>query len=53
VLRDFGLVTVADLLVALAGVMLVLPAAVVWAEEGFPLPSRARPRPLATGESAP
>jgi hydrophobe/amphiphile efflux-3 (HAE3) family protein len=49
VLRDFGLVTVADLLVALAGVMLVLPAAVVWAEEGFPLPSRTRPRPLATG----
>ena len=47
VLRDFGLVTVADLVVALAGVMLVLPAAVVWAEEGFPLPSRARPRPLA------
>jgi predicted RND superfamily exporter protein len=39
VLRDFGLVTVADLAVALAGVMLVLPAALVWAEEGFPLPS--------------
>jgi uncharacterized protein len=39
VLRDFGLVTVADLVVALAGVMLVLPAALVWAEEGFPLPS--------------
>jgi predicted RND superfamily exporter protein len=53
VLRDFGLVTVADLLVALAGVMLVLPAAVVWSEEGFPLPTRARPAPLATGESAP
>ena len=53
VLRDFGLVTVADLLVALAGVMLVLPAAVVWAEEGFPLPSRARPAPLAPGHSAP
>ena len=53
VLRDFGLVTVADLLVALAGVMLVLPAAVVWAEEGFPLPSRARPRAAAAGESAP
>ncbi len=51
VLRDFGLVTVADLLVALAGVMLVLPAAVVWAEEGFPLPARARPTPLAAGES--
>jgi hypothetical protein len=33
--------------------MLVLPGAVVWAEEGFPLPSRTRPRPLATGESAP
>ena len=37
-LRDFGLVTVVDLAVALAGVMLVLPAALVWAE-GFPLPS--------------
>ena len=35
VLRDFGLVTVADLAVALAGVMLVLPAVIVWAEEGF------------------
>ena len=46
-LRDFGLVTVVDLLVALAGVMLVLPAAVVWAEEGFRLPWRARPAPLA------
>jgi uncharacterized protein len=53
VLRDFGLVTVADLLVALAGVMLVLPAAVVWSEEGFRLPSRARPGPLAPGESVP
>jgi uncharacterized protein len=53
VLRDFGLVTVVDLLVALAGVMLVLPAAVVWAEEGFPLPSRARSAPLAPGHSAP
>jgi predicted RND superfamily exporter protein len=31
-LRDFGLVTIADLAVALAGVMLVLPAALVWAE---------------------
>ena len=38
-LRDFGLVTVADLAVALAGVLLVLPAALVWAEEGFKLPS--------------
>jgi uncharacterized protein len=40
-LRDFGLVTVADLAVALIGVMLVLPAAIVWAEQGFQLP---RPR---------
>ncbi|HET6832052.1 MAG TPA: MMPL family transporter [Solirubrobacterales bacterium] len=41
-LRDFGIVTVVDLSVALAGVMVVLPAALVWAEEGFhPLP-RAR-----------
>ncbi len=34
-LRDFGLVTVVDLSVALLGVMLVLPAALVWAEAGF------------------
>jgi hypothetical protein len=52
VLRDFGLVTVADLLVALAGVMLVLPAVVVWAEEGFPLPSRTRSTPLPSGQNA-
>ena len=32
---DFGLVTVVDLAVALLGVMLVLPAALVWAEGGF------------------
>jgi predicted RND superfamily exporter protein len=39
-LRDFGLVTVVDLSVALLGVMLVLPAALVWAEAGFhPFPS--------------
>ena len=39
-LRDFGLVTVIDLSVALAGVMVVLPAALVWAEEGFrPFPA--------------
>ncbi|HKG35214.1 MAG TPA: MMPL family transporter [Solirubrobacterales bacterium] len=36
-LRDFGLVTVVDLGVALIGVMLVLPAALVWAERGFEL----------------
>ena len=41
-LRDFGLVTIADLGVALAGVMLVLPAALVWAES-------ARQAPAGTG----
>jgi hydrophobe/amphiphile efflux-3 (HAE3) family protein len=48
VLSDFGLVTVADLAVALVGVMLVLPAALVWAEEGFPLPTLSRPRRVST-----
>jgi hypothetical protein len=39
-LRDFGLVTVVDLSVALAWVMLVLPASLVWSEEGcHPLPA--------------
>jgi predicted RND superfamily exporter protein len=33
-LRDFGLVTVFDLAVALVGVLLVLPAALVWSEGG-------------------
>jgi predicted RND superfamily exporter protein len=32
-LRDFGTVTVIDLAVALAGVMVVLPAALAWTEE--------------------
>ena len=32
-LRDFGIVTVADLTVSLLGVMLVLPAALLWAEQ--------------------
>ena len=42
-LRDFGLVTVVDLAVALLGVLLVLPAALVWAEGGFePLDEVAR-----------
>ena len=31
-LRDFGIVTVVDLTVSLLGVMIVLPAALVWAE---------------------
>ena len=53
VLRDFGLVTVADLLVVLAGVMLVLPAAVVWAEEGFPLPTRSAAPEVAPSQTVP
>ena len=32
-LRDFGFVTVIDLAAALLGVMVVLPAALVWIEE--------------------
>ncbi len=40
-LRDFGLVTIADLAVALAGVMLVLPAVLVWAEEAREAPAGA------------
>jgi len=45
-LRDFGLVTVLDLGVALFGVLLVLPAALVWAETGFaPFGSLLRRRP--------
>jgi predicted RND superfamily exporter protein len=51
-LRDFGLVTVLDLGVALIGVLLVLPAALVWAETGFArLGSLPRRRPRA--EAAP
>jgi hydrophobe/amphiphile efflux-3 (HAE3) family protein len=56
-LRDFGLVTVFDLAVALAGVLLVLPAALVWSESRFePLASlvsrlrrRGRPAPADAG----
>jgi predicted RND superfamily exporter protein len=44
-LRDFGFVTVVDLGVALLGVMLVLPAALVWAEGGFQPLNRLRLRP--------
>ena len=43
-LRDFGFVTVVDLGVALLGVMLVLPAVLVWAEGGFELPRVQFPR---------
>jgi predicted RND superfamily exporter protein len=45
-LRDFGIVTVVDLTVSLVGVMLVLPAALVWAEEHGPFTVRdLDPRP--------
>ena len=46
-LRDFGVVTVVDLSVSLLGVMVVLPAALVWAEEHGPFTLRdLDPRPL-------
>jgi predicted RND superfamily exporter protein len=56
-LRDFGLVTLFDLAVALVGVLLVLPAALVWAEGGFQpfaalasrLRRRGRPAPADAG----
>ena len=56
-LRDFGLVTVFDLGVALLGVLLVLPAALVWAEGDFQpfttlaarLRRRGRPAPADAG----
>jgi uncharacterized protein len=35
-LRDFGIVTVVDLSVSLIGVMIVLPAALMWAEQHGP-----------------
>jgi uncharacterized protein len=49
-LRDFGIVTVVDLTVSLLGVMIVLPAALLWAEEHGPFRVRdllaaVRPRP--------
>jgi hydrophobe/amphiphile efflux-3 (HAE3) family protein len=43
-LRDFGFVTVIDLGVALLGVLLVLPAVLVWAEAGFEIPRVRLPR---------
>ena len=47
-LRDFGIVTVVDLTVSLLGVMLVLPAALLWAEEHGPFRVRdLDPRPAA------
>jgi uncharacterized membrane protein YdfJ with MMPL/SSD domain len=49
-LRDFGIVTVADLTVSLLGVMLLLPAALLWAEEHGPFGlGDLDPRPLLRG----
>jgi hydrophobe/amphiphile efflux-3 (HAE3) family protein len=49
-LRDFGIVAVVDLSVAVLGVMIVLPAALVWAEEHGPFSVRdVDPRPLLRG----
>jgi hydrophobe/amphiphile efflux-3 (HAE3) family protein len=46
-LRDFGIVAVVDLTVSLLGVMVVLPAALVWAEQHGPFTRRdLDPRPL-------
>ncbi|HKP19964.1 MAG TPA: MMPL family transporter, partial [Thermoleophilaceae bacterium] len=39
-LRDFGIVTVVDLTVSLIGVLLTLPAALLWAEEHGPITLR-------------
>ncbi|MEK6277088.1 MAG: MMPL family transporter [Actinomycetota bacterium] len=46
-LRDFGFVTVVDLGVSLLGVLLVLPAVLVWAEAGFEVRGVPLPRRLA------
>ncbi|MEJ7817905.1 MAG: MMPL family transporter [Thermoleophilaceae bacterium] len=46
-LRDFGILTVVDLGVSLLGVMVVLPAALIWAEQHGPFTLRdLDPRPL-------
>src|SRR4051794_9434779 len=49
-LRDFGIVTVVDLTVSLLGVMIVLPAALMWAEQHDRFSLRnLRPRRMASG----
>jgi hydrophobe/amphiphile efflux-3 (HAE3) family protein len=50
-LRDFGIVTVVDLTVSLLGVMIVLPAALMWAEEHVPSRKRSA-RPSARGSDS-
>ena len=46
-IRDFGFATVVDLGVALLGVLLVLPAVLVWAETDFEVAGVPLPRRLA------
>src|SRR4051812_2305049 len=49
-LRDFGIVTVVDLTVSLLGVMIVLPAALMWAEQHDRFSLRTlRPRRMPSG----
>src|SRR3954447_8072385 len=49
-LRDFGIVTVVDLTVSLLGVMIVLPAALMWAEQHDRFSLRTlRPRRVPSG----
>ncbi|HYZ27847.1 MAG TPA: MMPL family transporter [Thermoleophilaceae bacterium] len=49
-LRDFGIVTVVDLTVSLLGVMIVLPAALMWSEQHERLSLRnLRPRRVPSG----
>ena len=50
-LRDFGIVTVVDLTVSLLGVMIVLPAALMWAEEHVPSRKHSA-RPSARGSDS-
>jgi uncharacterized protein len=53
-LRDFGIVTVVDLAISLLGVMLVLPAALLWAEQHGPFRVRdLDPRPRLRSLRAP
>jgi predicted RND superfamily exporter protein len=52
-LRDFGIVTVVDLTVSLLGVMIVLPAALLWAEEHGPFLVRDRLAALRPGRPQP
>ena len=51
-LRDFGIVTVIDLSVALVGVLIILPAALVWAESRTTPATSSASRPVSPGRDA-